>query len=93
MKASLDYHDRFLCVLIQNGAELKQWFPVNRADYEEIQTQLGRSVTSVNQQEGIYVDEEGNVFQLADKGETKPIAVEHLPGRRKPNSRRYWRLR
>ena len=31
----------------------------------------------------IYVDEEGNVFQLSDKGETKPIEVEHLPGTEK----------
>jgi len=26
------------------------------------------------------VDEDGNVYQLAEKGETKPIAVEQLPG-------------
>ena len=25
------------------------------------------------------MDEEGNVYQLMNKGETKPIAVEHLP--------------
>ena len=43
----------------------------------------GRPVTSVNQQERIYVDEEGNVYQLADEGETKPIAVEHLSGTEK----------
>jgi len=29
------------------------------------------------------VDEEGKVYQLADKGETKPIAVEHLSGTEK----------
>ena len=29
------------------------------------------------------MDEEGNVFQLLDKGETKPIEVEHLPGTEK----------
>src|SRR5271163_358921 len=28
--------------------------------------------------EGIYVDEEGNVYQLKDKGATKPIDVEEL---------------
>ena len=73
----------FLCVLIENGIEPKKWLPVRRADYAEVQTLLGRPVTSVNLQEGIYVDEEGNVFQLLDKGETKPIEVEHLPGTEK----------
>ena len=34
-------------------------------------------------EEATYVDEEGNVYQLADKGETKPIEVEHLPGTEK----------
>ncbi|MGO9452540.1 MAG: ERF family protein [Candidatus Binataceae bacterium] len=29
------------------------------------------------------MDEEGKVYQLTDKGETKPIEVEHLPGREK----------
>jgi hypothetical protein len=33
--------------------------------------------------DGIYLDEEGNVFQLLDKGETKPIEVEHFPGTEK----------
>jgi hypothetical protein len=56
----------------------KKWIPVRRADYAEAQTLHGRPVTSVNQQEGVYVDEDGNVFQLADTGETKPIEVEHL---------------
>jgi hypothetical protein len=83
MRASMDYRDRFLCVLIENGIEPKKWFPVRRADYAEAQTLLGRPVTSVNQQEGVYVDEEGNVYQLADNGETKPIEVEHLPGTEK----------
>jgi len=57
-----------------------KWFPVSRVDYAEVQTLLGRPVTSVNLQDGIYLDEDGNVFQLWDKGETKPIEVEHLTG-------------
>ncbi len=83
MRASLDYRCSYLCVLIENGVEPKKWFPVRRADYPEVQTLLSRPVTSVNQQEGVYVDEEGNVHQLLDKGETKPIEVEHLPGTEK----------
>jgi len=83
MKACLDYRYGFLCVLIENGIEPKKWFPVSRTDYAEVQTLLGRPVTNVNLQEGVYVDEEGNVFQLLDKGETKPIEVEHPPGTEK----------
>ncbi len=81
MKATLEYKEGFLYVVEEkDGATgvAKKWFPVRRADYAEVKTLYGRPVTSVNQ-EGVYVDEEGNVYQLADKGATKPIAVEHLP--------------
>jgi hypothetical protein len=37
---------------------------------------VGRPVTAANPEEGIYVDEEGNVFQLAEKGGRKPMEVE-----------------
>ena len=67
-------------MLIENAIEPKKWFPISTSDYAEVQTLLGRSVKGVNLQEGIYVDEEGNVFQLLNKGETKPIEIEHLPG-------------
>jgi hypothetical protein len=83
MRACLDYRHRFLCVLIQNAIDAKKWFPVSRADHAEVQTLLYRPVTSVNQEEGIYVDEEGNVFQLLNKGKTKPIEVEQLPATEK----------
>jgi hypothetical protein len=40
---------------------------------------VGRPVTAADSEEGIYVDEDGNVYQLADKSETKPIDFEqHL---------------
>ena len=80
MKATLAYRDGFLNIVEEeNGPteSTKKWFQVRRAEYAEVQTVLGRPVTSVNLQEGIYVDEEGNPFQLLDKGETKPIEVEH----------------
>ena len=82
VKATLEYKDDSLYVVEEtDGAtgRAKTWLPVRKADYAEALTLRGRPVTSVNKLEGIYVDEEGNVYQLADKGETKPIAVEHLP--------------
>ena len=83
MSAILDYRKDFLCVLIDDGIQEKCWFPVTKAQKAEVQTLLGRSITQLDPEKGTYVDEEGNVYQLADKGETKPIAVEHLPGREK----------
>jgi hypothetical protein len=86
MKTSLDYKRDFLCVLIETvisdgprGAVLvKEWHPVHRAEHAEIRTLVGRAVTEVNSDEGIYVYEEGNVFQLAEKGRSKPMEVEQL---------------
>ena len=86
MKATLEYKDDFLCVVEEKGTAaglVREWRAVRKAEHAEVQTLLGRPVTSVNQQEEVYVDEEGNVYPLADKGETKPIEVEHLPGTEK----------
>ena len=80
MNTSLDYRNRFLCVLADDGIQQKCWFPVIEAEHSEVRTLLGRPVTQLDPGKGTYVDEEGNVFQLLDKGETKPIEVEHLPG-------------
>ena len=88
MKTVLDYRKNFLCVLAEseplnlpNGSTRgKQWYPVHPAEEAEAQTLVGRPVTPTDPEEGIYVDEEGNVFQLLNKGETKPIEIEHLQG-------------
>lgn len=72
----LDYRKDFLCVLSETETGLKEWFPIHQAEHEENQMVLGRALTVVTRDEGIYVDEEGNVYQLMDKGATKPIAVE-----------------
>ncbi|MGO9449952.1 MAG: ERF family protein [Candidatus Binataceae bacterium] len=83
MSAILDYRKKSLCVLIDDGIQEKCWFPVTKAQKAEVQTLLGRSITQLDPEKGTYVDEEGNVYQLADKGETKPIAIEQFPGREK----------
>jgi hypothetical protein len=43
-----------------------------------------RPVTEVNPDEGIYTDEEGNVFQLAEKGRSKPMEIERSALEREP---------
>jgi hypothetical protein len=89
----LDYKRNFLCVLTESeisegprGAVLvKEWHPVHRAEHAEIRTLVGRPVTQVNSDEGIYVDEEGNVFQLAEKGRSKPMEIEQHTSEREPD--------
>jgi hypothetical protein len=83
MKTSLDFRNGFLCVLCQNGAEVDCWLPVSKTELVDAHALIGRAVTQVDPSEGTYIDEEGNVYQLMDKGETKPIEVEHLSGREK----------
>jgi hypothetical protein len=82
MSTTLEYKDHLLCVVENKDGPIgtaREWRPVRRAEYAEVQTLLGRPVSLVNQEEGMYVDEDGSVYQLADKGVTKPIAVERLP--------------
>ena len=90
MKSTLHYRDGHLGILNESElspegtlGSIREWYAVREAAEAEVATLVGRLVTRVESEEGLYVDEEGNVFQLADKGETKPIAVEHLPGTEK----------
>src|ERR1700720_2245005 len=84
MKTILDYKKDFLCILTESeisdgprgGVLVKEWHPINKAEEAEVRTLVGRPVTEVNSDEGVYIDEEGNVFQLAEKGRSKPMEVE-----------------
>ena len=92
MKTTLDYKKDFLCVLTEfetsdgpRGAVLvREWHPVHRAEEAEVRTLIGRPVTEADSDEGIYVDEESNVFQLAEKGRSKPMEVEQSAWKRDP---------
>ncbi len=93
MKFSLDYLNGHLCILneselgasrpVDSLGNIREWYAVREAAEAEVATLVGRPVTRVESKEGLYVDEEGNVYQLANKGKTKPIEVEQLPGREK----------
>ena len=86
MKTTLDYKKGFLCVLTESeisdascrASAVKEWHFVQAAEEAEVRTLVGRPVIPVNSDEGIYVDEEGNVFQLAEKGRSKPMEVEQV---------------
>ena len=85
MKTSLDYKKNFLCVLAEpefpdraQGKILKEWYPVNPANGAEARPLVGRPVAAIDSVEGIYADGEGNVFQLANAGKTKPMEVQRV---------------
>jgi hypothetical protein len=88
MRTKLDYRRDFLCVSSEfeirggeNSSTLaKEWYPVHPMEEVEARALVGRPVTPTDSEEGLYVDEDGNVFQLLNKGETRPIDIEHLPG-------------
>jgi hypothetical protein len=92
MKMSLDYKKDFLCVLTESeivdeprGAVLvREWHPIHEAEEAEVRTLVGRPVTEADSDKGIYIDEEGNVFQFAEKGRSKPMEVEKSACERKP---------
>jgi hypothetical protein len=85
MKATLDYRKKFLCVLVESGARdgslVRKWYPVREAKQAEVRPLLGREVVAANSRQGVYTDEEGNVFQLASSGETKPVEAKCVPVR------------
>jgi hypothetical protein len=83
IRNTLAYRNGFLCVVAErcclegtSASTLRLWYPVRETAEAEIGGLLERPVAEVDAKEGIYVDEEGTVFQLAEKGETKPILVE-----------------
>ena len=82
MRTAIGFREGSLCVLQERNGS-RAWLPVREADDGEPSTLDGRPVSLIDAKEGIYVDEQGMVYQLTDKGETKPIKVEHLAGTEK----------
>jgi len=82
MRDMIGFREGLLCVLQErNGSTV--WLPVRAADDGERSTLEERPVSLIDAKEGTYADEEGTVYQLRDKGETKPIKVERLAGAEK----------
>jgi len=86
MKTFIDCYQDSLCVVIEesnreaaDSGTRRSWYPVLQATPVEGHILTGRPTTQLDPSEGTYIDEEGNVYQLKDKGATQPIAVEHLP--------------
>src|ERR1700675_832284 len=82
MRTAIGFTEGWLCVL-QERDGARTWLPVRQADDGEPPTLDGRPVRLIDAAEGIYVDEQGTVYQLMDKGETQPIKVEPPAGTQK----------
>jgi len=92
MKSTLDYLNGHLCILNESerGASspggapgsIREWYAVREAAEAEVATLVGRPLTRVESEEGLYVDEDGNPYQLAQMGKDKPLAVKITPLRR-----------
>ena len=89
MKTFIDCYQNWLCLVIEEPSQeqpdssiRRSWYPMRQVTPGESHILTGRPVTQVDPSEGTYVDEEGTVYQLMDKSETKPIEVEHLPAAR-----------
>jgi hypothetical protein len=79
MKATVECRDGFLFIAEEREGAMA-WLPVRHTNETEARALGGRPVTAVDSTEGTYIDEEGNVYQLMDKGDTKPIEIEDLSG-------------
>src|SRR5579864_9434743 len=77
MRTVIGFRKGLLCILQERNGT-RTWLPVRKADDGERPTLDGRPVSLVDSKEGIYVDEQGTVYQLMAKGETRPIKAEHL---------------
>lgn len=98
MKSTLDYVNGHLCILNESepGASslggppgsIREWYAVREAAEAEVATLVGRPVTRVESEEGLYVDEDGNPYQLAQFGRGEPLAVKITPLRRGPDEPR-----
>jgi hypothetical protein len=87
MKMTLDHRDSHLCVLYEfqlgdgsSGSDglgiLREWYPVREATEGEVAILVARPVNSIERDQGLYADEEGNPYQLSEQGRTRPLAVE-----------------
>jgi hypothetical protein len=66
VKSILDFKNGFLCVLTESDISdglyrvnrAKEWHPIHVAKESEVRTLIGRPVSEVDKEEGIYVDED-----------------------------------
>ena len=85
MDLRLDYRNGFLCVLIDKAVpivtvagpvRIRKWFPIREAGAEEMIGLVGRPLSIVDEAAGLYLDDSGEPYRLAQEGKTEAIGVE-----------------
>jgi hypothetical protein len=64
----------------------REWYPINRMSQAEAGALIGRSLTAVDLDEGLYVGEMGHSFQLSKKGTARPIDRKTISTGTEPDS-------
>ena len=85
MDLRLDYRSGFLCVLIDKAVpivtvagpvRIRKWFPIREAGAGEVIGLVGRPLSIVDEAAGLYLDDSGEPYRLAQEGKTEAIGVE-----------------
>ena len=88
-QSRLEARDGVLCIVVETpfsaGASeassspgMRQWFRVEEPDANPARV-AGRPVRSIDPQQGLFIDEEGNSYRLAGGGQAKPDYAEVIP--------------
>jgi hypothetical protein len=88
MHTTLDVRDGYLCVILtlrgvrtknSRPSSVRQWYLIREASEAEAPVLNGRPVSCTDREAGLYIDEEGTSYRLADGGQTKPFYTEIVP--------------
>src|SRR5690242_20537196 len=95
-QSRLEARDGILCIVVETpfraGASeasslgMRQWFRVEEPDGDPALV-AGRPVRSIDPQEVLFIDEEGNSYRLAGGGHAEPLHAEVIPVEGEPGAR------
>src|SRR5438045_4054923 len=95
-QSRLEARDGILCIVVDmpfsagafraSSPRMRQWFRVEEPDGDSAPV-AGRPVRSIDPQEGLFVDEEGNSYRLAGGGHAEPFHAEVIPVEGGPGAR------
>src|SRR5260370_34765511 len=87
-QSRLEARDGILCVVMETAFDgaaskagspaMRQWFRVEEPDADPPLV-AGRSVRNIDPQEGLFIDEEGESYRVADGGQAKPPHAAVIP--------------
>src|ERR1700740_3262548 len=88
-QSRLEVRDGVLCIVVEtpfsacasqaSSPGMRQWFRVEEPDANPASV-AGRPVRSIDPQQGLFIDEEGNSYRLAGGGAAQPHHPEGLTG-------------